>query len=38
MDPNDILLTQEEQIQILDALLDDESDDDINIEILESTY
>lgn len=38
MDPNDIVLTQEEQIQILDALLDDESDDDINIEILESTY
>lgn len=38
MDPNDIVLTQDEQIQILDALLDSESEEDINVEILETTY
>ena len=38
MDPNDIILTEEEQIQILDALLDSETNEDINVEILETVY
>ncbi len=38
MDPNDIILTEEEQIQILDALLDSEANEDINVEILETVY
>ncbi len=38
MNPNDIIIDEEEQIQILDALLDDQDEDiDENNQILEIT-